>query len=62
MTYKAILRDSVILTDNYDDNELGSLVTNLEEDLRHLKVDYPVCVRNELDKKVLILFPALCDK
>lgn len=62
MTYKAILRDSVILTDNYDDNELGSLVTNLEEDLRQLKVDYPVFVLNEFDKKVFILFPALCDK
>lgn len=61
MKYKVILKDSVILTDNYDDNELGSLLTNLSSDLRQLKVDYPVYVRNEFDKKVLILFPALCD-
>lgn len=61
MKYKVILRDSVIFTDNYDDNELGTLVTNLESDLRQLNVDYPVCVRNELDKKVLTLFPSFCD-
>ena len=57
MKYKVILKDSVILTDNYDDNELGSLLTNLGSDLRQLKVDYPVHVRNEFDKKVFTLFP-----
>ena len=57
MKYMAILKDSVIVTDDYQDNELGSLVNNLEQDLRALDVDYPVHVRNELDKKVLTLFP-----
>ena len=57
MKYKVILRDSVILTDDYDDKEIGTLVDNIKQDLDNLKVDYPVCVRNELDKKVLSLFP-----
>lgn len=57
MKYKAILRDSVIMTDDYEDNEFGTLVKNIKRDLDELEVDYPVNVRNELDKKVFTLFP-----
>ena len=57
MKYRAILRDSVILTDDYEDNEFGTLVNNIKQDLDELEVDYPVNVRNELDKKVFTLFP-----
>lgn len=63
MKYKAILRDSVIMTDDYEDNEFGTLVKNIKRDLDELEVDYPVNVRNELDKKVFTLFPvSIADK
>ncbi len=57
MKYKAILKDSVIFTDDYEDNEFGTLIDNIKQDLDKLEVDYPVNVRNELDKKVFTLFP-----
>lgn len=57
MRYTAYLKDAVIVTDDYEDNEIGTLVDNIKQDLDELDVDYPVNVRNELNKKVLTLFP-----
>ena len=57
MKYKAILKDKIILTDDYEDKEVKTLIKNLSQDLNDLDVDYPVDVVNEEHKKVLTLFP-----
>lgn len=57
MKYKMILRDSIIFTDDYADDELNALVRNLTNDLDRLCIDYPVSVLNEHNKKVMTLFP-----
>lgn len=57
MKYTAILKDKIILTDDYEDKELKTLIKNLSDDLNELEVDYPVDVMNEKNKKVLTLFP-----
>jgi hypothetical protein len=57
MKYHVILKDHVILTDDYEDKEFKTLVKNLQADLNKLNVDYPVDVWNEDDKKVITLLP-----
>jgi hypothetical protein len=57
MKYTAILKDKIIITDDYEDKELKTLIKNLSDDLNELEVDYPVDVMNEKNKKVLTLFP-----
>lgn len=57
MKYTAILKDKIIVTDDYEDKELKTLIKNLSDDLNELEVDYPVDVMNEKNKKVLTLFP-----
>ena len=57
LKYTAILKDKFILTDDYEDKELKTLIKNLSQDLDDLKVDYPVDVMNVENKKVLTLFP-----
>ena len=57
MKYTAVLKDKFILTDDYEDKELKTLIKNLSQDLNDLDVDYPVDVLNEEHKKVLTLFP-----
>lgn len=57
MKYTAILKDKIILTDDYEDKELKTLIKNLSDDLNELEVDYPVDVMNEKNKKVLTLIP-----
>ncbi len=57
MKYHVILKDNIILTDDYEDKEFKTLVKNLQDDLNKLNVDYPVDVWNENDKKVITLLP-----
>lgn len=57
MKYKAILRDAIIYTDDYMDDEFNALVRNITDDLNRIGIDYPVSVLNEHNKKVLTLFP-----
>lgn len=57
MKYKAILRDSIIYTDDYADDEMHALVRNLTADFDNLGIDYPVSILNEHNKKVMTLFP-----
>ena len=57
MKYTAILKDKIIVTDDYEDKELKTLIKNLSDDLNELEVDYPVDVMNEKNKRVLTLFP-----
>ena len=57
MKYTAILKDKIIVTDDYEDKELNTLIKNLSDDLNELEVDYPVDVMNEKNKRVLTLFP-----
>lgn len=57
MKYTAILKDKIIITDDYEDKELKTLIKNLSDDLNELEVDYPVDVMNEKNKKVLTMFP-----
>ncbi len=57
MKYTAILKDKIIITDDYEDKELKTLIKNLSDDLNELEVDYPVDVMNENNKRVLTLFP-----
>ncbi len=57
MKYKAILRDAIIYTDDYADDEIHALVRNITDDLNSIGIDYPVSVLNEHNKKVLTLFP-----
>lgn len=57
MKYHVILKDNIILTDDYEDKEFKTLVKNLQDDLNKLNVDYPVDVWNEDDKKVMTLLP-----
>ncbi len=57
MKYTAILKDKIIITDDYEDKELKTLIKNLSDDLNELEVDYPVDVMNEKNKRVLTLFP-----
>lgn len=57
MKYHVILKDNIILTDDYEDNEFKTLVKNLKDDLNKLNVDYPVDVLNEDDKTVITLLP-----
>ncbi len=57
MKYHVILKDNIILTDDYEDKEFKTLVKNLQDDLNKLNVDYPVDVWNEDDKKVITLLP-----
>lgn len=57
MKYKMLLRDAIIFTDDYADDEMHTLVRNLTNDLDRLGVNYPVSVLNEHNKKVLTLMP-----
>lgn len=57
MKYKAILRDSIIFTDDYADDEMHTLVHNLIDDFNRFGIDYPVSILNEHNKKVMTLFP-----
>ncbi len=57
MKYHVILKDNIILTDDYDDKEFKTLVKNLRDDLNKLDVTYPVDVWNEENKKVVTLIP-----
>ena len=52
-----IIKDKIIITDDYEDKELKTLIKNLSDDLNELEVDYPVDVMNEKNKRVLTLFP-----
>ena len=57
MKYKAILRDAIIFTDDYADDEMHALVHNFIEDFNRIGIDYPVSILNEHNKKVMTLFP-----
>lgn len=52
MKYKAILRDSIIITDDYADEDIGLLIQNLTKDFVRLGIDYPVPVLDEKNRKV----------
>lgn len=57
MRYKAIFKDGIIITDNYEDEEMRTLMDNLQEDFRQIGIDYPVDVYNEDAKKVMTVVP-----
>ncbi len=57
MRYLAIYKDGVIVTDKYDDDELNTLIENLQEDFRRIGIDYPVDVYNENARKVMTVVP-----
>lgn len=57
MRYKVLLRNSIILTDDYEDNEVKTLVKNIKDDLRANDVNYPVDVLNERNERVMSFIP-----
>lgn len=57
MKYRAVYNDGVIVTDDYERNEIRLLVSNLQEDFRKIGIDYPVDVYDESDDKVLTVVP-----
>jgi len=57
MRYKMLLRDAIILTDDYESDEMAVLRRNLQEDMRSLGISYPVSVLNEHNMKVFTLLP-----
>lgn len=58
MRYCAMLKDGLLTTDNYEDEELRLLRDNLVEDFSKLGIDYTVDVFElESKKKVMSLVP-----
>lgn len=57
MIYKMLLKNGIIITDDYKDNEFNTLRENLEDDLRKLEVDYTVDVYDEYNNKVMSFIP-----
>lgn len=52
-----LLKNGIIITDDYKDNEFNTLRENLEDDLRKLEVDYTVDVYDENNNKVMSFIP-----
>lgn len=57
MRYIAILKDSLIITDDYNSNELKDLERNLSNNLNSLGIDYPVKVFDEKNVNVMTMYP-----
>lgn len=57
MVYRALLRDSVIITDDYAENEFFTLVKNLKLDFVKFGIDYPVPIVDEQNRFVMCICP-----